>query len=200
VNLSVLTEQIAQQDAIEWVGLITGIVYVILAAYERPACWVFGIISCACIAWKSFYDYKLMADVGLQSFYIVIGFIGLWNWLARRESGGKSIVTMHYSKHVIAIVAILIISYPVSRILIEYAGAKYGYLDTTLTLLSVWATLLLVRKDLHNWIYWIVVDVLYTGLYWRSNGYLFALLYLIFAIIAFWGWKKWKEQVKPRYI
>ena len=196
MNLSALSEQIAQQDAIEWIGLITGIIYVILAAYERPSCWVFGIISCACIAWKSFTEYRLMADVGLQSFYIVIGFIGLWNWMKSKEgeNGLKAILTSTWKKHIIISVVILMISYPVAWLLIHYANARYGYLDTILTLYSVWATILLVRKDLHNWVYWIIVDIVYTGLYWRSEGYLFALLYLIYALISVWGLKKWQGQ------
>ena len=133
-----------------------------------------------------------MADVGLQSFYVVIGFIGLWNWMmAKGGQKQKAIMTMALKKHLISIIAILLISYPISWLLVHYADAKYGYVDTTLTLLSVWATILLVRKDLHNWVYWIVVDILYTGLYWRSQGYLFAILYLIFSLIAMWGWRNW---------
>jgi nicotinamide mononucleotide transporter len=196
VNVSVLSEQIAHQDAIEWIGLITGILYVILAAYERPLCWVFGIISCASIAWKSATDYRLMADVGLQSFYVVIGFIGLWEWMiAKKGAGIKPIITSSWKKHLLVIIAILIISYPLSWILVHFADARYGYMDTSLTLLSVWGTVLLVRKDLHNWVYWIIVDTIYTGLYWRSEGYLFALLYLIYAGISVWGWRKWRSQV-----
>ena len=201
MNIDVLSEQIAQQDAIEWIGLITGILYVILATYEKPLCWVFGIVSCACIAWKSFTDYKLMADVGLQVFYIVIGFIGLWNWMMAKEGvGHKLIVTSIWKKHIMMICVILLASYPLSWLLVQYADAKYGYVDTLLTLLSVWATILLVRKDLHNWVYWIVVDAVYTWLYWRSEGYLFALLFLIYAVVSVWGWKKWHQQYESKRI
>lgn len=198
MDLSGLTEQLAHQDAVEWLGLLTGIVYVILAAYERPLCWVFGIISCACIAWKSYSDYKLMADVGLQTFYIVMGFIGLWNWIKAKDgTGTKPIITTPLLQHNLVIGSILLISYPASWLLIHYADARYGYLDTALTLLSVYATILLVRKDLHNWVYWIVIDILYTGLYWRSSGYLFALLYILYAGISVWGWKKWSGSALP---
>ena len=91
LNLSLFSEQIASQDAIEWIGLITGIIYVILAAYEKPSCWIFGIISSAAIAWKSYMEYLLIADAALQVFYIVIGFVGLWNWL-RGQEGGLNVV------------------------------------------------------------------------------------------------------------
>lgn len=136
-----------------------------------------------------------MADVGLQAFYVVIGFLGLWNWMiSKTGEGNKTIVTMIWTRHLMVIVLTLIISYPLSWLLIHYADARYGYVDTSLTLLSVWATILLVRKDLHNWVYWIVIDVLYTGLYWRSEGYLFALLYVIYAVLSVWGWRKWAPK------
>jgi nicotinamide mononucleotide transporter len=193
LDLSLLSGQIAQQDAVEWAGLITGIAYVILAAYEKPSCWIFGIISSACIAWKSLTDYFLIADVVLQVFYMVIGFVGFIQWVRGRTSKHeKPIISSPLPKHLLAIGIGLLISWPVSWVLITYASARYGYLDTVLTFLSVWATLLLVRKDLHNWIYWIVMDAIFVALYWRSEGYLFSLLFLVYTVISVWGWKHWK--------
>ena len=195
MDFSQVSIQIAQQDAVEWAGLITGILYVVLATYQRSSCWVFGIISSACIAWKSFTDYFLIADGILQIFYIVIGFIGLINWLKGRTiEHEKLIITTPFLNHLIAIIICLLISWPTSWFLINYADARYGYLDTLLTFLSVWATILLVRKDLHNWVYWIVVDTIYIGLYWRSGAFLFAILFFIYAVISILGLKKWRNS------
>ena len=195
MDFATLVSQISEQDLIEWIGLITGILYVVLAAKQKPSCWIFGIISCACIAWKSFMDYKLIADDILQVFYIVIGFIGLKEWIKGGvDNKHKPIITSALIKHLIAIVVCLLLAIPISWLLIEYAGAKYGYLDTALTLLSVYATILLVKKDLHNWIFWIIIDIVYVGLYWKSGGLLFAVLYFIYAIIAYWGFRKWKME------
>ena len=188
--------QLAGQDLIEWAGLITGLLYVILATYEKPASWIFGLISSACIAWKSFTEYKLVADGLLQLFYMGISIIGLMSWMQGRTSvGEKAIITTPLQRHVIAIVICLVISLPVSWLLIEYASARYGYLDTVLTFLSVWATVLLVRKDLHNWIYWIIIDAVFVGLYWVSGAYLFSLLFLVYAIISVWGWGQWQKSM-----
>jgi nicotinamide mononucleotide transporter len=197
MDFATLSKQVAEQDALEWIGLVTGILYVFLAAKEKPLCWVFGIISCACIAWKSFTDYKLIADGVLQVFYIVMGFIGLYQWVRIRNNNHlKGIIQSSWKQHVIAIMACLLFSIPFSWWLIEHAGARYGYLDTALTLLSVYATILLVRKDLHNWIYWIIIDIVYVGLYVKSDGLLFALLYLVYAAVAVWGFNNWKSLRK----
>ena len=195
MDISLLYDQIAGQDALEWIGLITGIIYVLLATYEKPSCWIFGIISSACIAWKSLTDYMLIADAGLQGFYIVIGFIGLWQWINGRPDGlKKQVIISPWMQHLLVIVGCGLLSWPVSWLLITYTDARYGYVDTLLTLLSVWATILLIRKDLHNWVYWIVIDAAYVFLYWRSEGYLFALLFLIYTVISRWGWKRWSRE------
>ena len=141
-------------------------------------------------------EYLLIADAALQVFYIVIGFVGLWSWLRGHESSVKPIVTTPIIFHAVAIIGSALISIPLSSWLIEYAQARYGYIDTLITLLSVWATLLLVRKDLHNWLYWIVLDAALVWLYFTSEGYLFALLLLIYTVIACWGFVQWSRQMK----
>ncbi|MEO5906070.1 MAG: nicotinamide riboside transporter PnuC, partial [Saprospiraceae bacterium] len=114
MDFSVLSEQIGGQDVFEWVGLITGVLYVILATYERPSCWIFGIVSSAAIAWKSFDDYKLIADGILQVFYVLMGFLGLWNWISGRESGKeKPIISLPIVQHSIAITLCFILSFPI---------------------------------------------------------------------------------------
>jgi nicotinamide mononucleotide transporter len=195
--LTAIIDQLYQQDALEWIGLLTGLLYIFLAVYEKPVCWVFGIISSACIAWKSFTEYFLIADGFLQLFYVGIGVMGLIQWLsgAPDQSGKKPIITSPLRRHLIVIGLCLVLSYPVSIFLIEYADARYGYPDTLLTLLSVWATILLVKKDLHTWAYWIAIDLVYTLLYWLSDGFLFAVLFLVYTLMAVSGLWRWRQAV-----
>lgn len=201
MNLSQLAEQIAQQDAIEWIGLATGVLYVILATYEKPVCWVFGILSSASIAWKSFTDYYLIADTFLQVFYIGMGIYGLIQWNKNKASNNKRpVITSSLINHGAAILFCLLMSWPLSWVLIHYADARYGYIDTLLTCLSVWATVLLIRKDLHNWLYWMIIDVLYILLYWKTDGLLFAFLFLIYAILSVYGYRRWKISMEEEYI
>ena len=192
MDFSVVQEQIAQQDYIEWAGLITGLLYVILATFEKPSCWIFGILSSACIGWKSFTDYYLIADGILQVFYVVISFVGLMQWIrGATATQEKPIITHRWLLHVAGIGVSLLLSIPLSWLLIKYADARYGYIDTGLTLISIWATFLLIRKDLHNWVYWVIVDMMYTALYWKTEGYLFGILFLVYTVIAIWGWRRW---------
>jgi nicotinamide mononucleotide transporter len=186
---------LSTQSATQWMALITGLAYVILAAHEKPLCWPFGIVSCSLIAVDDFALFQLYADGVLQIFYVLFGFAGLYFWIFRNPSGAPLIVTSRRLKaHLIAVLALALISIPIALLLKDLTNAAYSYLDTLTTLLSLWATWLLVKKVLENWLYWIVIDAVYVVLFCLRGGELIALLYGIYMVIAVWGYLNWKHR------
>ena len=191
-----MIEELLAQSLTQWIALISGIAYVVLAAREKMLCWVFGIISCACIALDDFTSFNLYADGVLQIIYIGFGVLGLYRWLGGMNEQDKA--RIHYlsiHKHVIAISLALLISWPVSWILQNYTIANYGFLDTVTTILSLWATWLLVNKAISNWIYWIVIDMVYVYLFARTGGTLVAVLYFIFLFASVYGFVEWRKRI-----
>lgn len=189
-----------RQDIFEWTGLFTGILYVLLAAREQVVCWIFGIISCFCIAYKDLTAYHLYADAGLQVFYIAIGFLGLREWfLMNRESGEQvSIKRMTTRQHVVILIAGAALSLPFGYLLNHFTDAAFSFLDSLTTVFSVFATLMLVRKYLDNWIYWIAIDLLYVYLYMSREGYFFGILMVVYTIIAIFGLNSWSGKYTRR--
>jgi nicotinamide mononucleotide transporter len=55
---------------------------------------------------------------------------------------------------------------------------------------------MLNRKQLENWLGWIVVDAIYIPLYASKGLYLTAILYAIFLCMAFIGWRQWYRSWK----
>ena len=199
-----IIETAVSQDIFEWCGLIFGIIYVLLAAKEKAICWVFGILSCSLIAFKDITSYKLYADAGLQIFYILMGFWGLFEWFRKgTSSSGESInhiKSLHFSKHLIALVSLTILAIPLGWLLNQYTDASFSYLDSITTLFAIFATVLLVKKYLENWLYWIVIDIVYVYLYANQSGYMFALLSLIYTLIAIYGYQSWKRSIDNQRI
>lgn len=190
-----MTDAWLGQDLLEWIGLVTGILYVGLAIHEKPVAWFFGLCSSACLAWKSLADYKLVADGILQLVYVGMSLAGLASW--RRTVDGamsRPIRTFRIMIHAGGIAACLGFAFPLSAGLIRFAGARYGYPDTVLMLLSLWATGLLIRKDLHQWIYWMVINAGYVALYWISHAWLFAFLFGLYGLASVWGWQRWSRR------
>jgi nicotinamide mononucleotide transporter len=196
--LQEIIQSALQQDIYEWSGLITGVLYVLLAAKEKVACWIFGIISCGCIAFKDLTDYHLFADAGLQIFYMVMGVIGLYQWISLQSSRSKepAIKTLPLQKNGLIILMGLLVSIPFGYILNNYTDAAFSYLDSITTIFSIIATLLLINKYLDNWVYWIFIDITYVYLYISRGGLLFAFLMLIYTIIAGYGFYQWRIKWK----
>ena len=184
------------QDLFEWAGLLTGILYILLAAKEKVICWVFGIISCFCIAYKDLTAYHLYADAGLQIFFIAIGFLGLWEWFRMNRDSGHlmEIRRLSIRQHAFVLLSGAFISIPFGYLLNHYTDAAFSYLDSLTTVFSVLATLMLVRKYLDNWIYWIAIDIVYVYLYASRGGYFFGLLMMIYTIIAVFGLVAWSRK------
>ncbi len=197
--LDQIIETVGAQDIFEWIGLLSGIIYVLLAARENPHCWWFGILSCGMIAFKDLTEYKLFADAALQFFYIIVGIWGLYMWFRRDEEVPELQISIWpIKKHLIIVVSGLLCTIPLGLLLNTYTDAVFSYIDTFTTIFSIVATIMLVYKVLENWIYWIIVDLVYIFLYYQRGGYLFAILLLIYAMIAVYGYLNWRTKYRVR--
>jgi nicotinamide mononucleotide transporter len=56
--------------------------------------------------------------------------------------------------------------------------------------------LLLARRKLENWIYWIIADIIYIPLYINKELYPTSLQFFIFLILAILGYRNWKKELK----
>ncbi|MBK7872100.1 MAG: nicotinamide mononucleotide transporter [Saprospiraceae bacterium] len=192
--LSQMLTEAAAFSWVDWVAILTAIVYVVLAARENPWCWVWGIVSCSLWAYASFVFYNLWLDALLQLFYVAMGFVGLYRWkFANRKEKTLLITQMWWVHHIHIITIGAFLSFFFGYFFDEYTPAAATYLDAFTTIFSIIATFILVQKKLENWLYWVVVDAIYAYLYASRGAYLFMLLmiaYTIIATIAFFRWKR----------
>ena len=73
-------------------------------------------------------------------------------------------------------------------------------IDGFLTAGSLLGQVLLSRKKVENWIVWIVVDILYVGLYLYKGLMLTAILYGIFVVLAsigLYAWSRTRVEGQP---
>ncbi len=174
---------------LEWLGLLAGIIYIILSAQNKISCWYFGIISCACIAYHDFFGgLNLYSDGVLQIFYIIMGFIGLVRWKEVSLSFKVGIKT-----HLLAGLAGILFSLLYGFLMKKYSDASFPLVDAFTTVFSVIATIFLVNRQLSTWLYFIVIDIVMTYLYYVRGWELYGLLYLIFTVVAIYAsWNWWR--------
>ena len=178
----------------EWVALVTGVVYVWLAARQLRSCWYWGILSCLLWAYADFFYYLLYLDAILQIFYVGMGIWGILQWSNSSTGQGIQIERIPWREHLKILALIVPGSLFFGYFFDAYTPAAATYADAFTTIAAIVATWLTVKRKLENWWYWMVIDVVYIGITWSRGAYLYALLYLIYTFLAIFGWIAWKKQ------
>jgi len=194
---------------IQWGAFVFSIIYVLLAARENIWCWFFGLIS-VILAFIVYIDpeVRLYSDALLQVFYAVMSIYGWWSWRARPQMTGDqleieevplSISTWSIKEHLLAIILGTGLSFMLGWMWSQF-GAALPYIDAFTSAFSIIATLMVTRKILENWLYWIVIDFVCIFVYIHRELYLFSLLFFIYCIIAIVGYINWRREYKVNLI
>ena len=180
-------------STLELVSVVFGVLYILLAARQNVWCWPAGFISTGCSAYL-FFDVKLLMEAALNVYYLAIAFYGWYQWQYGSETKTElSVRSFSLKEHLVVICLVSVLAVISGFILDTKTDAAFPYLDSATTWAAVIATWMLAKKVLENWLYWIVIDITYIYLYGIRGGYLYALLnviYVIVAVIGYWNWRK----------
>jgi nicotinamide mononucleotide transporter len=182
----------------EALGVLFGIVSVFLTVRENIWCWPTGLVNVGLFV-IVFYEAKLYADMGLQVVYLALCLYGWYEWL----HGGQARATLEVSRAPRAVLAALglaglAFSLLLGRFLARATDASLPFWDASTTGFSLVAQALLTRKWIENWVVWIVVDVVYVGIYVYKALYPTAGLYVVFLALAMLGLREWKATLRSR--
>lgn len=83
----------------------------------------------------------------------------------------------------------------IAFILVRFTDSPVPYGDSFTTTLSIIAMWMLAHKYIEQWWLWIAVNVVSTGLYFWKGLYPTALLFVVYSIIPFFGYFKWKKMM-----
>lgn len=167
---------------------------VFLAARNNLYTWPIGIVGCILYG-MMFFEAKLYADVTLQMFFIVTSIHG-WILWAQKTSQNIAPVTSASQKQVVFfyLPASIFVALFYGAILHFYTDASVPYVDSFVLTLSITAQLLLIKKKLQTWYFWIAVDIISVWLYAYKDLYITSFVYFLFLINAFYGLYNWKKN------
>lgn len=208
---SLISQALAAMSWPEVIAVCFGLIYVLLAAADNIWCWPAAIGSVSLYIYLCL-EASLYAETGLQLFYLVMAFVGWWSW--RRKSVNKTalaetgkpeitentlpVISWPLKKHIIIILANTAGTVLLAWLLSTYTSAASPCLDSFTTVFSLFTTWMVTQKVLENWLYWIVIDTASIFLYASRDLYLTALLFLLYTIIAVFGYFRWYRQYKLR--
>lgn len=167
---------------------------------QKPLYWPVSIVMVTMYIFV-YYNARFYADMSLQFYYLFVGFYGWYYWVFGNKSKNNSgkitppVTSLNFKQIILAVCVAIVLFFVILHILIKYTNSDVPVGDAFTTALSFAATWLLAKKILENWIFWIVVDVISTGLYLYKELYATAVLFFVLTILAIVGYIKWKKSM-----
>lgn len=163
-----------------------------LAGRNSIHTWWTGMLGCALFA-VLFYQSRLYADVLLQLFFIGSSALGWWYWRRRSSGAELPIAAADFASLALPTAAALLVAAAYAGLLLHFTDAYSPFIDSAVLALSVLAQLLLMKRRIENWAFWLLVNSLAVPLYASRGLYLTALLYACYWVHALFAWWQWRR-------
>ena len=185
---------------LEIVGTIVGFVYLWQEVKASIWLWLTGIVMPA-IYTVVFFENGLYADFAIQVYYIAAALYGFLMWeFGKKNQYGDELRIVHTTQRqmvwLCAITAVLFV--PIYWILTTYTDSAVPFWDSLTTSMSFVALWMLAKKHVEQWIAWIVIDIISAGLYFYKGIYFTSMLYGVYTVVAFYGYRKWDLMEKEQ--
>ncbi len=197
------------QNLLEIIAFITGITCVWLAALNNIWNWPFALINTAILVYI-FAKNNLYADMGQYTYLFISNIYGWYFWSSSSPQKIPVPIKSITKKQIWWSAIIIITVSPALGFfltslapILHYSPASFPYLDSFLTVCSLIAQIFLTRRILQNWLLWVFVNLIYTGVYFVKDMKMIALLssvYLGLAVFGYFDWRKdyYKQQCLTR--
>ena len=177
----------------EITAVVFAIIYLLLAVKQDVRCWYAAIFS-SFLYFFIMMSANLYMEAYLQIFYIFMAIYGWFQWNKISEDKSKFIVrTWSIKQHLIVISSVISLAYISGSLLNMYTEAALPFIDALTTWGAIIATYMVAKKLLENWIYWFVIDSISVLLFMSRGLYLTSVLFFVYLIIIYFGYKSWTK-------
>lgn len=179
---------------------ITAVIFGFLSVWfaKQNNIWVFptGIISTGIFVYLLF-KWELLGDMMINAYYFAMSIYGWYIWTRKANDAFTPISRTKLAEKKTSII-IFIATLAFVYALYKSAGkwsTWTAYVDTLTTAVFFVGMWLMARKKIENWIFWIVGDVISVPLYLYKGLAFTSVQYLIFTLIAIYGYLAWKKTL-----
>jgi nicotinamide mononucleotide transporter len=180
---------------LEITGAVFGLLSVWFAKKDNILVFPTGLVSTFIYAYL-LWQWDLLGDSMINVYYFVMSIYGWYHWTRKKGSQVEFPIAVMNTKE--KGIAFVFFTGTIIFVIIVYAYFNkfttwYSYVDTLLTGLFFVGMWLMAKRKIENWIFWIIGDVISIPLYF-AKGYTFtSLQFLIFTIVAIYGYLEWKK-------
>jgi len=182
---------------LEVIAVIFGFLSVWYSKQENILVYPTGIISTLIFVYL-LWQWQLLGDMMINAYYFSMSIYGWYIWTRKVDATHFTPVTKMTRKEHIWSVLIFI-----ATLLFVFGVYEYfdkwnnwtAYIDAITTAVFFVGMWLMAKKKIENWIFWIIGDIISVPLYFYKGLTLTSFQYLLFTIIAIFGYFAWKKSL-----
>jgi len=187
---------------LEIIGTIFGLLSVLFSKRDNILVFPTGIISTSIFVYILLV-YGLLGDMLINAYYFIMSIVGWFVWTRKVDDDKFIPITKLSTRKEYIKCVIIFISTLVFVCLIYFYFEKWNswtaYVDTLTTGIFFVGMWLMAKKKIENWIFWIIGDIISVPLYLVKGLVFSSFQYLIFTVIAIYGYKAWRKyHNKPK--
>lgn len=185
------------------ISALTGVTCVIFVSKQMVANYYVGAINVALYAYLAFQS-RLYGDFMLNAFYYFpMQFIGIYMWnKAKNKSATDEVESKALSgEQRIKLACISLAAIVIYAGVLSLLGGNLPLIDSTSTVLSVIAMILMVKQYLEQWHLWVVINCVSIAM-WAvslsqgSGDYATLLMWIVYLLNSLFGLYNWKKAYK----
>lgn len=189
-----------KDSVISIISAMTGVTCVIFVSKGMMANYIVGAVNVALYAYLAFKS-RIYGDFMLNAFYYFpMQFIGLYMWGKSKEKNENNEIesrALNHKQRIILFVVSICIILTYAEVL-KYLGGNVPIIDSTSTVLSVIAMILMVKQYLEQWYLWVIVNVVSIIMWMISlsegsgdaSTLIMWILFLLNSLYGLWNWRK----------
>ncbi len=191
--ISSMVHSLSTLSGLEVFASALGIGYIIFAAKESQWCWplaFFSTLIYTVIFWKG----QLPMQAILNFYYMAMAIYGYKLWQKQGEANSVAVINrLSWPQQFTFLILGSLLTFATANYLISIGASQSPYLDAGVTVFSVLNTVLMARKVLQNWLYWIVIDAAAIVLYAQTGYYATIVMFAIYLVLALLGYISWMK-------
>jgi len=180
---------------LDQVNLVLGIVGVWLMIRRSLAAFPVGLVAVT-VQGVLFYRTRYYADATLQIFFFGALAYGWWHWVKDKGAAPELPVSRLTRNHLLLALGLAGVGTIIWALLLKrYTDAIMPFRDAFIAAFSVAAQVLQARKQIDNWPFWVVANLVAICSYWLGGLYFTAFLYAVYLFLSFAGWREWRRAM-----
>tara|TARA_R110002049_G_scaffold127019_3_gene283358 strand:+ start:4129 stop:4767 length:639 start_codon:yes stop_codon:yes gene_type:complete len=182
---------------LEMVGVVFGFLSVWYSMRENILVFPTGILSTGIFVYILLI-FGLLGDMLINAYYFVMSIYGWYVWTRKVDEVHFIPITrttVKEKKWSLILFGFTVLFVALVYLVFDKFNSWTAYVDTLTTAIFFVGMWLMAKKKLENWVYWIIGDVISVPLYLYKGLIFTSLQYLLFTIIAIFGYLAWKKSL-----